>query len=434
MIIAVSYYTSAVNTNYSSEQMVSVYTNSNNVQRTLLKFDLSGIPSGATINSATLKLYSNLFGATGGANPLNINMDVFRVTNNWARSQATWNSRLTGTPWDAGGGDYVGTTQVYNSAPYASVTDNPLADDVAVMWSITSLVNEWHSGIHANQGLLIRSHYMSTSDTVSNHLQFRSSNYAVADLRPQLVVDFTPLVPIPDISVQEGTATLTDGGGTPVNFQYSPVGTAVTKTFTITNTGNADLTLGVLGMDGGDATGFAVSSPASSTVVPGSSTTFTVTFTPVADGASSTALHIASNVTGSKNPFDIILSGSGLGFTTDTDNDGMNNAAEYTLSALGFDWEVKQDSLVATYYTGAKSAGLYTKSEVHALHFGTPLLSRDPLTNQFNLTIGISKSTDLMRFSPFPMTSSQTTINENGNLEFRFNSEEQAAFFRVEAN
>jgi hypothetical protein len=430
-IMAVDYAPNNANTNFSGEQTVSVYSNSNNVQRTLLKFDLSGIPSGATINSATLKLYSYLLGATGGSNPQHIKMDVFRVTKDWMRNQATWNRRLTGTPWTTVGGDYVGTTQTYDTSPYARATDNPLADDVAVSWTITSLVNEWRQGTYANQGLVVRSYYMGGLDDQSNHLLFRSSNYAVAAVRPQLVVDYT--MPGPDIRVQESGTTLFDGNSTPVNFQYSPVGTAVTKTFTITNTGDTDLTLGALGTDGADAADFAVAAPANGTVISGGSTTFTVTFTPSTGGAKSAALHIACNVTGTTNPFDINLSGTGLSFTTDTDGDGMNDAAEYLLAPLGFNWQVKQEALVVTYYAGAKSAGLYTTAEVHALHVGKPLLAKDPLTGHFNLTVGISKSIDLSQFTPFPMTPSQATINTSGNLEFRFDSAENAAFFRVEA-
>ena len=89
--------------------------------------------------------------------------------------------------------------------------------------------------------------------------------------------------------------------------------------------------------------------------------------------------------------------------------------------------------MAATYYAGAKSAGLYTTAEVHALHVGQPLLAKDPLTGHSNLTVGISKSTDLSQFTPFPMTPSQAAINASGNLEFRFDSAENAAFFRVEA-
>ena len=49
----------------------------------------------------------------------------------------------------------------------------------------------------------------------------------------------------------------------------------------------------------------------STTVAPGGSTTFTVTFTPSASGTRNATLHIASN-DADENPFDVALSGNGL--------------------------------------------------------------------------------------------------------------------------
>jgi hypothetical protein len=111
----------------------------------------------------------------------------------------------------------------------------------------------------------------------------------------------------------------------------------------------------------------------------------------------------------------------------------MNDAAEFNLAALGFDWQVSQPEAVATYYAGANSAGLYTTSQVHAVHLGTPLLARDPFSGRFRLIVGVSKSTDLSHFTAFPMSAPQTAINANGELEFSFDSPDHAAFFRVEA-
>jgi hypothetical protein len=114
--------------------------------------------------------------------------------------------------------------------------------------------------------------------------------------------------PVPDIAVAQTTA-LADGGS--VDFGPVMPGGSSAKIFTITNPGAADLT--GLAVSGGTGE-FSVSVPSGTTVpVGGGSVTFTVTFTPNASGASgarSAALHIASNVTGTKNPFDIALTGT----------------------------------------------------------------------------------------------------------------------------
>jgi len=112
----------------------------------------------------------------------------------------------------------------------------------------------------------------------------------------------------------------------------------------------------------------------------------------------------------------------------------MSDAAEWLLAPLGFNWQVGQPALVNTYYANANAAGLfnqaqydtnrqagvsdgisavtnapntynlYTLSQVQALNVGAPLLTKDPGTGQFKLTIGVQKSTNLFDFNPFPMT------------------------------
>ena len=181
--------------NFGNEPNLSVMSLSFNEHRSLLKFDLSGIPSGGTINSATLTLYSDVSQEynANGANPYNIAMDVFRVTNDWLESPVTWNNRLAATPWATGGSDYVGTTQVQDVNQYARATDNPTANDVPVSWTVTSLVNQWYQGTYTNDGLLIRSYYVpGYYDTFqANHLYFRSSEYAGTASDPTLTVNYT---------------------------------------------------------------------------------------------------------------------------------------------------------------------------------------------------------------------------------------------------
>ena len=115
----------------------------------------------------------------------------------------------------------------------------------------------------------------------------------------------------PNIVVTQ-TAALTDGVSS-VDFGTITLGSSSSaKTFTITNPGTADLTSLVVTKDGTNAADFTVSALSGTSVPVGSgSVTFTVSFTPGASGARSAAIHIASNVTGAKNPFDIALTGTG---------------------------------------------------------------------------------------------------------------------------
>ena len=236
-----------------------------------------------------------------------------------------------------------------------------------------------------------------------------------------------PVAPEIAIELPEGLG-LVDGIAKVV-FSAPPGSTA--QLFTIRNTGTANLTGLVVSIDGVDASSFTVDTTSmETTVLPGESTTFSVT--DVGSGTRAAALHIASNDT-DENPFDIALVGQFFSATADSDGDGLNDLAEFQYAPLGFNWKVAQPALVATLNSGANTAGLYTPSQVQALNVPTPLLTKDATTGDFKLTIGVEKSSDLSIFSPFPMTVPQTTINAQGKLEFRFTATDDAAFFRLEA-
>jgi hypothetical protein len=78
--------------------------------------------------------------------------------------------------------------------------------------------------------------------------------------------------------------------------------------------------------------------------------------------------------------------------------------------------------------------GLYNLSQVQALNVGTPLLTRNTVSNKFKLTIKVKKSTDLKTFTSLPFVSGDSTINSNGEMEFQFSSPDNAAFFRIETH
>jgi trimeric autotransporter adhesin len=238
----------------------------------------------------------------------------------------------------------------------------------------------------------------------------------------------------PDIAVTQADA-LVDGEGS-VPFT-AIIGSTETLTFTITNSGTEPLTNLVLTKDGMNAGDFTVSSLSGTSIPVGPGTvTFTVKFSPTIGGPKNAALHITSNVSGAKSSFDIALLGQALSHSQDSDGDGLNDASEYEMAVMGFDWRVSQTALVNTYYSSANGAGLYTPSQVQTLHIGTPLLQRNPTTGNFTLTIGVEKSSTLLpgSFSALPLTAPQTTINGAGKLEFQFPSTDRAAFYRLQVD
>ncbi len=85
----------------------------------MVQFDVGGIPSGSTVNSAELHLYVN---NTGSLN-LEQLAYVHQLTNTWDESLVTWFKRTT-NDWAFPGGNYgVAVT----SAPFASLSNNAWA-------------------------------------------------------------------------------------------------------------------------------------------------------------------------------------------------------------------------------------------------------------------------------------------------------------------
>lgn len=112
----------------------------------------------------------------------------------------------------------------------------------------------------------------------------------------------------PDMTVTQ-SASLVDGVSN-VDFGTVVIGNSgVEKTFTVTNTGTSELTSVVINKDGADANDFFIGAISNTTIPVGGTAVFSVTFVPTGGGMRSAALHIASNINGTKNPFDVTLTG-----------------------------------------------------------------------------------------------------------------------------
>jgi thiol-disulfide isomerase/thioredoxin/subtilisin-like proprotein convertase family protein len=139
-----------------------------------------------------------------------------------------------------------------------------------------------------------------------------------------------------EIAVEQPTGTnIADGGSK--NFGLVPPGSNTSRQFTIKNTGGSDLTGLAITSYGEHVGDFTVGALSNTTLVPGTSTTFNVTFTPAALGTRNAAIRIASN-DADENPFDIALSGqceiSNMNITTIPPS---GNASPYpsTISVAG---------------------------------------------------------------------------------------------------
>ncbi len=108
--------------------------------RTLIKFDLSLIPPGASVHLATLELELQSLGSVD-------TVTAHRVLSDWSETEATWNSRSASDTWTTPGGDYE-----------AQVIDSFTTDSIGVKaLDITSAVSAWTASLNPNYGLLLQS-------------------------------------------------------------------------------------------------------------------------------------------------------------------------------------------------------------------------------------------------------------------------------------
>ncbi len=127
----------------------------------------------------------------------------------------------------------------------------------------------------------------------------------------EVIVRHTGLAAQPKITIEQPVGIpLVDGGST-VNYGTVNTGSALSKTFTITNTDTVAMTISGVTIDGTDASSFSVTTPPATSLPAGGSTTMVVRFEPGSGGAKTAQLHVASSDVVASPAFDITLAGTG---------------------------------------------------------------------------------------------------------------------------
>ncbi|HPA27817.1 MAG TPA: M6 family metalloprotease domain-containing protein [Acidobacteriota bacterium] len=151
--------------NYGSEAAVYARSRVSQAERALVEFDLSSVPAGSIINSATLELYATT--VSGGS----LTLDVHKVTGTWTESGVTWNNM-----------------PAFGSAAEASVAAGTSAG--WKIWDVSSAVQDWVDGPASNYGFIVKGNTENAKSAITYALA--SKEDGTPTRRPILRINFTP--------------------------------------------------------------------------------------------------------------------------------------------------------------------------------------------------------------------------------------------------
>ena len=170
-------------TNYGTQTYLYVgdnfYVGADRPYRSILKFNFSSLPVGATITNAQLYLY--YYSASGTVSGRTYS--VYRLTQTgWTETGSSWKNYKSGSAWTTAGGDYTATGVSSATMPgsYGWVNWNVTAQVQYAQASVLDVAHFIIKDANESIGLII-------------YALFYSNNYTTdPTLCPYLVITFTP--------------------------------------------------------------------------------------------------------------------------------------------------------------------------------------------------------------------------------------------------
>ncbi|MBA4106852.1 MAG: hypothetical protein C0485_13960 [Pirellula sp.] len=173
----------------------------------LLSWNLSGIPVGSTLQSATLSV--NVTGTSADT------YEIYELKRSWNETQATWNKATASVNWQSAGAQGSldrGTTVLGTITATATGVRNVVLNAAGL-----AVVQRWVNNPATNFGFVIQDYV----NTIKDDLIISSKNDAVAANRPQLQLVYIPPSP-PAQSLRSLAVTA------PVNLTSNKAATADT--------------------------------------------------------------------------------------------------------------------------------------------------------------------------------------------------------------
>ncbi len=170
----------ATNFNANDFFYVGVYSTSDK-DRGLIKWDLSSIPSNATIISATLSLYVYL--DESGNERI---MSAYRVKRAWTETGVTWNTYDGSNNWGTAGCANTTSDREATNIGTATIPASPEVDSEIQITLDAASVQEWIDGTLTNNGLLLQ-----VATESNDHIGYHAHTNATPTIRPKLVIEYT---------------------------------------------------------------------------------------------------------------------------------------------------------------------------------------------------------------------------------------------------
>jgi len=144
----------------------------------LLYFNISSIPTGYTINSAILQLFTSF-----SSNSNNVTVRAYALNSPWSE-EATWLNNTENSAWTSSGGDYSATL----------LNEINITQTLNVQYNLTisTIVRNWVNGTMNNYGIILISSNASSGDWKEMY----SSEYITnTSLIPKITIDYTENAP-----------------------------------------------------------------------------------------------------------------------------------------------------------------------------------------------------------------------------------------------
>src|SRR5438270_11862999 len=183
---------STICSTYGKSDHMTVGTDTNRISRAFWKTPLDTIPTGSTIQSATLSFYHY------ETAPASDTLHAYRVTHDWAEGSSdsstgactgdgvTWYEANGGVAWGSQGGDFA----TGSSDQSATVTVPAGEAPGWTTFNLTPIVQQWANGIAPNYGVMIK--FDSEALTAGNLLRYYAGDFTgSASLRPKLTLTYS---------------------------------------------------------------------------------------------------------------------------------------------------------------------------------------------------------------------------------------------------